>query len=79
MAFSKAFWEFPENRGLSCVRLYIARAGLYDSIFAREATNKGYKVLVIDKRNNVGGGLYDMDATVASVLEKCKKGFCGNV
>ncbi len=28
----------------------IVGAGLYGSIFAREATNKGYKVLVIDKR-----------------------------
>lgn len=26
----------------------IVGAGLYDSIFAREATNKGYKVHVID-------------------------------
>lgn len=33
-------------------------SGLYGSIFAREATNKGYKCLVIDKRDNVGGNIY---------------------
>ncbi len=33
-------------------------AGLYGSIFAREAKNKGYRVLVIDKRNNVAGNIY---------------------
>lgn len=36
----------------------IVGAGLYGSIFAREATNKGYKVLVIEKRENVGGNIY---------------------
>lgn len=36
----------------------IVGSGLYGSIFAREAKNKGYKVLVIDKRNNVGGNIY---------------------
>ena len=36
----------------------VVGAGLYGSVFAREATNKGYKVLVIDKRNNVGGNIY---------------------
>ena len=30
---------------------------MYGSIFAREATNKGYKCLVIDKRDNVGGNI----------------------
>ena len=42
----------------------VVGSGLYGSIFAREATNKGYKVLVIDKRNNVGGSFkswYDVD------------------
>ena len=33
-------------------------SGLYGSIFAREATDKGYKCLVIDKRDNVGGNIY---------------------
>ena len=36
----------------------VVGSGLYGAIFAREATNKGYKVLVIDKRNNVGGNIY---------------------
>ena len=36
----------------------VGGAGLYGSIFAREATNKGYKCLVIDKRPNVGGNVF---------------------
>ena len=36
----------------------IVGSGLYGSIFAREATEKGYKCLVIDKRDNVGGNIY---------------------
>lgn len=36
----------------------VVGSGLYGSIFAREATTKGYKVLVIDKRSNVGGNIY---------------------
>ena len=36
----------------------IVGSGLYGSIFAREATNKGYKCFVIDKRDNVGGNIY---------------------
>ena len=36
----------------------VVGTGLYGSIFAREATNKGYKVLVIDKRNHVAGNIY---------------------
>ena len=36
----------------------VVGSGLYGSIFAREATNKGYKVLVIDKRSNVAGNIY---------------------
>lgn len=33
-------------------------AGLFNAIFANEATRKGKKCLVIDKRNHVGGNLY---------------------
>ena len=36
----------------------IVGSGLYRSIFTREATNKGYKCLVIDKRDNIGGNIY---------------------
>lgn len=36
----------------------IVGSGLYGSIFAREATNRGYKVLVLDKRNHIGGNVF---------------------
>ena len=36
----------------------VVGAGLYGAIFAREAADKGKKVLVIDKRPNVGGNIY---------------------
>lgn len=36
----------------------IVGAGLYGSIFAREATDKGYNCMVIDKRPTVAGNIY---------------------
>lgn len=36
----------------------IVGSGLYGSVFAREATDKGYKCLVIDKREHIGGNVY---------------------
>lgn len=36
----------------------IVGAGLFGSIFAYEANKRGKKVLVIDKRNHVGGNIY---------------------
>lgn len=36
----------------------IVGSGLYGSVFARVATDKGYKVLVIEKRNHIGGNIY---------------------
>ncbi|MDD6265120.1 MAG: NAD(P)-binding protein, partial [Clostridia bacterium] len=36
----------------------IVGAGLYGSIFAREAADCGNKVLVIDKRDTVAGNIY---------------------
>lgn len=36
----------------------IVGAGLFGSIFAREATNKGYKVLVVEKRDHIAGNVY---------------------
>ena len=36
----------------------IVGSGLFGSIFAREATNTGYNVLVIDKRDHLGGNIY---------------------
>ena len=36
----------------------IVGSGLFGSIFAYEANKKGYKCLVIDKRNHIGGNIY---------------------
>ena len=36
----------------------VVGAGLYGAIFAHEAKQNGYNVLVIDKRDNVGGNIY---------------------
>lgn len=36
----------------------IVGAGLFGSMFAREATNKGKKVLVIDRRDHIAGNIY---------------------
>ncbi len=36
----------------------VVGAGLFGAVFAHEAAKKGNKVLVIDKRNTVGGNVY---------------------
>ena len=36
----------------------IVGAGLYGSVFARQAADAGKSVLVIDKRNHIGGNVY---------------------
>ena len=36
----------------------VVGAGLYGAVFAREATDAGKKVLVIDKRSNIAGNIY---------------------
>ncbi len=36
----------------------IVGAGLYGAIFAHEATKRGKKCLVIDKRDHIGGNIY---------------------
>ncbi len=36
----------------------IVGAGLFGAVFAHEATQKGKKCLVIDKRNHIGGNIY---------------------
>lgn len=36
----------------------VVGSGLYGSVFAREATNNGKKVLVIDKRSHIAGNVY---------------------
>ncbi len=38
--------------------LVIVGAGLYGAVFAHEANKRGKKVLVIDKRNHIGGNIY---------------------
>ena len=39
----------------------IVGAGLFGSVFARQATDAGKKVLVIDKRPNIAGNVYTED------------------
>ena len=44
-----------------CVVQYdylIVGAGLFGAVFARQAMDKGYKVLVVDKRGHIGGNIY---------------------
>lgn len=44
-----------------CVVQYdylIVGAGLFGAVFARQAMDKGYKVLVVDKRGHIGGNVY---------------------
>ena len=36
----------------------IVGAGLFGSVFAYEATQRGKKCLVIDKRNHIAGNIY---------------------
>ena len=36
----------------------IVGAGLYGAVFAREMTDRGYKCLVIDKRDHIAGNIY---------------------
>ena len=36
----------------------VVGSGLFGSVFAREAADKGRKVLVIDRRSNIGGNIY---------------------
>ena len=36
----------------------VVGSGLFGAIFAHEATKKGKKVLVVDKRSNIAGNIY---------------------
>jgi UDP-galactopyranose mutase len=36
----------------------IVGSGLYGSVFAREMTNRGYRCLVLEKRNHIGGNVF---------------------
>ena len=44
--------------GITTYDYLIVGAGLYGAVFACEATRRGKKCLVIDKRNHVGGNVY---------------------
>ena len=39
----------------------IVGAGLFGAVFARQATDAGKSVLVIDKRETIGGNIYTED------------------
>lgn len=45
----------------------IVGSGLFGSVFAYEATKKGKKVLVIDKRNHVGGNIYTKESNGVNI------------
>ena len=60
-AFTQIVSAKPMNDlGLSCEKYdyLIVGSGLSGAVFANEATKKGKKCLVIDKRNHVGGNIY---------------------
>ena len=44
----------------------IVGAGLSGAIFAHEATKRGKKVKVIDKRDHIGGNIYCEDVEVST-------------
>lgn len=57
MEYSKKY--FVEAKGVKMKYDYlIVGAGLYGAVCAREAYKKGKRVLVIDKRDHVGGNVY---------------------
>ena len=47
----------------------IVGAGLFGAVFAREATDKGKKVLVIDKREHIAGNVYTKEIEGINVHE----------
>jgi UDP-galactopyranose mutase len=47
----------------------VVGAGLFGSIFAREATDRGKRVLVIDRRNHIAGNIYTRDVDGINVHE----------
>lgn len=58
----------------------IVGAGLFGSVFAYEAKKTKKSVLIIDKRDHIGGRLgnyryYDMHQVIASALHLSKKEF----
>ena len=53
----------------------IVGAGLFGSVFAYEATQRGKKCLVIDKRNHIAGNIRRRYKTEESGDRKPKSGF----
>jgi UDP-galactopyranose mutase len=49
----------------------IVGAGLYGAVFAHEATKKGKKCLVIDRRNHIGGNVFTREIEEIQVHEYC--------
>ena len=47
----------------------IVGAGLFGAVFAREATDKGKKVLVIDKRDHIAGNVFTREIEGINVHE----------
>ena len=50
-------WERKHIEAMKYDYLVVG-SGLYGAVFAREAADRGKKVLVIDKRPNVAGNIY---------------------
>ena len=46
----------------------IVGSGLYGSICAYELNKKGYKVLVVEKREHIGGNIYTQNIKILKVL-----------
>ncbi len=51
----------------------IVGAGLYGAICAHELTKKGYKCLVIDKRNHIAGNIYTENIEGINAIEDALK------
>ena len=54
-------FEKAESRGKAVYDYLVVGSGLYGAVFAREMTDAGKKVLVIDKRPNIAGNVYTED------------------
>ena len=54
-------FEKTESRGKAMYDYLVVGSGLYGAVFAREMTDAGKKVLVIDKRPNIAGNVYTED------------------
>ena len=57
-AAEEAIIPMPANTAIPKYDYLIVGAGLFGSVFAREAADAGRRVLVIDRRGNIGGNVY---------------------